>query len=157
MSCPESEQIDAAPPPPGYLTPTKSKNHDGAAHAEPNAERMDTESDPEVEKQFDKSTGKKRCYAGPLVYRIVKQWTTGPQAKLEDREIEHQIYNEMKNYMHASGLKKTPGHKQKDTYIHLWKQYTKEYYNTRDETWVRSLRCPMHYRFGCEAQVRLIT
>ena len=37
----------------------------------------------------------------------------------------------MKLFMHASGVKKTPGHKQKDTDIHLWKQYSKEYYNKR--------------------------
>ena len=105
MPRPESEEIDAAHPPPGYSTPTKPKGNDGAAHAESKAERMDTDSEAEVEKQFEKSTGKKRCYAGPLLYRVVKQWTTGPQAKLEDREIDHQIYTEMKNYMHASGLK----------------------------------------------------
>ena len=71
---------------------------------------MDTESEADVEKEFKESTGKKRSYAGPIIYRVqvVKEWTTGPQAKLEDREIEHQIYTEMKDYMHVSGLKKTP-------------------------------------------------
>ena len=77
MSCPESDEIDAALPPPGYSTPTKAKGNDWAAHAEPDAERTNAESDADVEKQFEKSTGKKRCYAGPLVYRVVKQWTTG--------------------------------------------------------------------------------
>ena len=93
---------------------------------------METESDADVEKEFEKPTGKKRSYAGPLVYRVVKEWTTSPQAKLEDREIDHRIYTEMKNYMHASGLKKTPGHKPKATDIHLWKQCTREYYNKTD-------------------------
>ena len=139
------EEDDAAFPAPGFSTPTKADLNDGAGHVSPDAGRMETESDPEVEKQFDKSTGKKRCYAGPLVYRVVKEWTTGPQAlaKFEDREIEHQIYTEMKNYMHASGLKKTPGHRPKPTDIHPWNQYTKEYYNKRTDEWVRSFRCPM--------------
>ena len=86
MSCPEPEQIEAAPPPPGYSTPTKPIRNDGAAHAEPNAERMETESEADGEKEFEESTGKKRSNAGPIVYRVVKEWITGPQAKLEDRE-----------------------------------------------------------------------
>ena len=157
MSCPESGQIVDAPPPPGFTTPTKPIRNDGAGHAEPDADRMETASEGEGEKEFEVSTGKKRRNTGPLVYRFVKQWTTGSQAKLEPKEIEYQIYTEMKNYMHASGLKKTPGHRPKDTDIHLWKQCTKEYYNKTDAQWVRVFRCPMHYRFGCEAQVRLIT
>ena len=157
MSCRSDEEDDAALPPPGFSTPTKPKGNDGAGHVSPDAGRMETDSDPDVEKQFEESTGKKRCYAGPLVYRVVKEWTTCPQAELEDREIEHQIYTEMKEYMHASGLKKTPGHRPKETDIHLWKQYTKAYYNKRTNEWVRSFRCPMHCRFFCDAPVRLNT
>ena len=129
----ESEENDAALPPPGFTTPTKAKCNDGARHGEPDAERMETESDPDVEKQFDVSTGKRRCYAGPHSYRFIKSWTIGPHAKLEDKVIEHEIYTEMKLFIHASGLKKTPGHKPKDTDsdFHLWKQYSKEYYNKR--------------------------
>ena len=91
MSCPESGQFDAAPPPPGFSTPTKPNRNAGAGHGNPDAERMETESDPDVDKEFDESTGKKRKSAGPIVYRVVKEWTTGPQAKLEEKEIEHQI------------------------------------------------------------------
>ena len=108
MSCPESGQFAAAPPPPGVSTPTKAIRNDGAGHAEPDADRMDTESEADVEKQFGESTGKKRRNAGPLVYRVVKEWTTGPQAKLEEKEIEHQIYTEMQFFMLASGLRRTP-------------------------------------------------
>ena len=43
------EDDDAAPPPPGYSTPTKANRNGGAAHAELDAERMDTESGPNVE------------------------------------------------------------------------------------------------------------
>ena len=73
MSCPESVQIDAALPPPSYSTPTKPIRNDGAVHAESNAERMETESEADVEKEFEESTGKKRSYAGPIVYRVVKE------------------------------------------------------------------------------------
>ena len=106
MSCPESEKMDAAPPPPGFSTPTKSKNNDGACHVSPDAGRMETESDADVEKEFDESTGKKRRNAGPIVYRVVKEWTTGPQAQFEDREIEHQIYTVMKKLYACERLEK---------------------------------------------------
>ena len=58
----ESEEEDAALPPPGFTTPTKAIRNDGAAHAESNAERIETESEADAEKQFDKSMGKKRQY-----------------------------------------------------------------------------------------------
>ena len=119
MSCLESEEIAAAPPPPGFSTPTKSKSNDGAGHAESDDARMETESEAYVEKQFGKLTGKKQCYAGPLVHRIIKQWTTGPTATKEAKVIDHEIYTEMKLYMHASCLEKTPGHLAKPTDIHL--------------------------------------
>ena len=74
MSCPEPEQIDAAPPPPGFTTPTKAIRNDGAAHAESDAERMETASEADVDKQFDESTGKmhkKRKYAPFHEYRLI--------------------------------------------------------------------------------------
>ena len=156
MPRPESEESNAALPPPGFTTPTKAIRNTGAGHADPDDERMETESDPDVEKQFGDSTGR-RCYAGPFTYRFLKQWTIGPHAKLEGKQIEHEIYTEMKLFMHASGLKKTPGHRQKDTDIHLWKQDSKEYYNKRTGEWTRPFRCPMNYRCGCQALVKLIT
>ena len=57
MSCPASEEIDAAPPPPGCSTPPQDESNGGAAHAESDAERMETESEADGEKQVDKSTG----------------------------------------------------------------------------------------------------
>ena len=57
MSCPEPEQINAAPPPPVRPPPTQDESNGGAAHAESDAERMETESEADGEKQFDESTG----------------------------------------------------------------------------------------------------
>ncbi len=78
---------------------------------------------------------------------------------LEDEEIRHEIYTEMKKFMHASGLKKTPGHKPNETDIHLWKHYhdLKEYRNIRIGDWTLPFRCPLRNRCGCQAQVKLIT
>ena len=55
----ESEEDDAATQQPCFSTPTKASLNDGAGHAAQDAERMQTESDADVEKQFDESTGKK--------------------------------------------------------------------------------------------------
>ena len=57
MSCRSDDEGDAAPPPPAFSSPTKTIRNDGAAHAEPDPEGMETESDADVEKQFDESTG----------------------------------------------------------------------------------------------------
>ena len=57
MPRPESEEIDAALPPPGFTTPKKAKLNDGAGHGEPDAEGTDAESDSDVEKKFEESTG----------------------------------------------------------------------------------------------------
>ncbi len=64
----ESEEDDAAPPPPILTTPTKADRNDGACHADSDAEGTVSESDADVEKQFDTSTGKKRNYTGYTTY-----------------------------------------------------------------------------------------
>ena len=56
MPRPESEEVDAAPPPPVSPTQQQDESNGGAAHAESDAERMETESEADGEKQFDKST-----------------------------------------------------------------------------------------------------
>ena len=53
----ESEEEDNALSPPGFSTPTKADRNDGAFHAEPEVEGTEDESDADVEKQFDESTG----------------------------------------------------------------------------------------------------
>ncbi len=72
----KSEEDDDSLSPPGFSTPTKVIRNDGAGHAEPDAEGTESESDADVEKQFDKSTGKKRNYTGYQKYRFIKQWIT---------------------------------------------------------------------------------
>jgi hypothetical protein len=62
MSCRDREEKDDAPLPPGFSTLAKASRNDGVCHAEPDAEGIEDESDADVEKQFDESTGKKREY-----------------------------------------------------------------------------------------------
>ena len=66
MSCPESEEIDAAPPP-GFSTPTKAICNDGTGHAGPDAVGTEANSDRDVEKQFDESTGRSAIMLGPIL------------------------------------------------------------------------------------------
>ena len=68
MSRQESEEDNAAPPPPILTTPTKVSRNDGAGHAGSDAEGTEDESDADVEKEFDESTGKKRNYTGYHTY-----------------------------------------------------------------------------------------
>ena len=106
MSCPASEEIEAAPPPPVCPTPPQDESNGGAAHAESDAERMETASEADGEKQFDKSTGKKRkhTYGAFLEYREVGRWSTGPDSLLEKAEIDHQVRMHMKKFMQDSRL-----------------------------------------------------
>ena len=112
MSCRSDEEADAAPPPLGFSTPTKANCNDGAGHGEPDADRMETESEADVEKQFDKSTGKKRKY-NPFFeyreYREVGRWTTGEDSELEPAEIKQAIKTKMKKFMQDSRLMIAPG------------------------------------------------
>ena len=57
MSCRSDEEDDAALPLLGISTPTKAIRNDGAGHAHPDAQGIESESDADVEKQFDESTG----------------------------------------------------------------------------------------------------
>ena len=58
--------------------------------------------------------------------------------------------------MQDARLFKTPGHKSKSTDIHLWKLYSKEYYNKKSEERVRIYKCPMAHRCKCTARCRVI-
>ena len=123
MSCRSDEEEDAAPPPPGYTTPTKPNRNDGAAHAEPDAEGTNAESDADVEKQFDESTGKKRKYSAFHEYCEVGRWTTGEDSELEPAEIKQAIKTKMKKFMQDSRLMIAPATdpEKKKTDLALWK------------------------------------
>ena len=88
--------------------PTKADRNDGAVHAEPDAESLETESDADAEQKFDESTGKKRKYNPYLKYTEVKRWITGEDSILEPAEIKREIYMLMKKFMQDSRLMKAP-------------------------------------------------
>ncbi len=57
MPCRESEEKQSALPQPSFTAPTKSICNDGAGHGCQDAEETDSESDANVEKEFDESMG----------------------------------------------------------------------------------------------------
>ena len=69
----DSEEEDDALSPPGFSTPTKVIRNDGACHAEPDAEGTESESDADVEKKIDESTGKKRVIKNTVLSRSGSQ------------------------------------------------------------------------------------
>ena len=142
MSDREADEERDALLPPGFSTPTKVNGNDGAGHAEPDAEGTESESDADVEKQFDESTGKKREYHPFRQYTEIKRWKTGAESELEEEQINHEIYTLMKKFMQASRLMKAPGHKQLDSDMGLWKLQRAEYYNSRTDEWIRVYQCP---------------
>ena len=87
MSDREADEERDAPPPPGFSMPTKVNGNDGACHAEPDAEGTESESNADVEKNFDESTRKTRKYYPYLKYTEVKRWSTGKDFMLELAEI----------------------------------------------------------------------
>ena len=155
MPCRPDEEECNAPPDPAFSTPTKVNRNAGAGHAESHAERMDAESAADVEKQFDKSTGRgkaktkprksieKRKYAPFSEYREVGRWATGPESILEPREIDREIYMLMKQYMQTSRLMQTPAHEQLSTDKALWKQHRVEYHNSRTDEFIHMFNCPL--------------
>ena len=121
--------------------------------------RMPKEPNPDVEKQFDKSTGKKstgkkRKYAAFNEYRVVGQWATGPDSLLEAAEIEHQIKMHMKKFRKDIRLMIAPGKdpEKNNTDKALWKQQRKEYWNSRTDEMVHMFKCPMDHRCRCKAR-----
>ncbi len=83
----ETEEEDYAPQPHGFSTPTKAIRNDRAGHACLDAEGTESESDADVEEQFDKWTGKKRNYTCYQKYRFIKHLVTGEEAVLEEAKI----------------------------------------------------------------------
>ena len=92
-----------------------------------------------------------------LDYRVIGTWVTGDQGQLDDTNIDHEIRKSMERFMNESCFFKTPGHHEKPTDIHLWKQFRQPYFNSRTDEWIRPCRCPLAERCDCKVQVRMCT
>ncbi len=83
------------------------------------AETPLTQSDEEEEKRPKQTRKRKRVIAE---YELVKRWVTGERAVQPEDDIERELFEEARELMHLSGLKKLPCHKGPDTDLHLWKK-----------------------------------
>ena len=71
-------------------------------------------------------SGGPRKWNGRADYTLVKQWVTGEHATMEDEDIERELFELARDWMWASKLKKTPGHKSLATDFAMWKQNKKQ-------------------------------
>ena len=53
----EEQSSDSSPPPLSFTAPTKAISNDGAGHGGQDAEETNSESDVNLEKEFNESTG----------------------------------------------------------------------------------------------------
>ena len=97
-------------------TPTKISRNSDAVDGEPGAE--ETESEIEAEEEMEEK-GKTRNYQGYLKFEVQATWVTGPEAELEDADINNQISQRMKKFIDDSRLFKAPDHRPKQTDISL--------------------------------------
>jgi hypothetical protein len=129
-----------------------------AGHAASDAEgKVNGSPQPDAEMQRDKEQGKKLKDQGYLDYRVIGTWVKEDQGQLDDTDIDHEIRKRMERFMTDNRLFKPPGHHEKPTDIHLWKQFCQPYFNSRTDEWIRPFRCPMAKHCDCKAQVRICT
>jgi hypothetical protein len=134
MPCRSDEEEEQFPEP---VTPTKPQCNDGADYDKSDAESPLTQSDEEEEERPKQK--RKRVVAK---YELVKLWITGQQAVQPEENIERELFEEARESIHLSGLKKLPGHKGLDTDLHLWKK-AKAWHKTRTGMSYTIYRCPL--------------
>ncbi len=85
---------------------------------------------------------------------LVKLWVTGERAVLPEEDLERELFEEARQLMHLSGLKKLPGHKGLDNDLHLWKKAS-----TWHKTWTGMLyticSCPLRHWCKCMKTIRV--
>ncbi len=96
-----------APHSPSMTTPTKASRNSDAAHGKSDGEQTESEIEAKEEVEGIKEKGKSHNYQGYLKFEVQATWVSGPDAVLEDADINNQITQRMKKFMEASRLFKT--------------------------------------------------
>ena len=99
---------------PIQLRPRKPPRIDGGGYDNSDAEIPLTPSDEE-----EKERPKQQRKSVVAEYELVKRWVPGERAVQPEEDIERELFEEARELMHLSGLKKLPGHKGLDTDLHL--------------------------------------
>jgi hypothetical protein len=83
--------------------------------------------------------------------RVLAQYelVTGEQAAMNDEDIENQLFEEARQLMQLSRLKKLPGHKGLSNDLHLWKRAGSDH-TTRAGITYTIYRCPMRHQCDCK-------
>jgi hypothetical protein len=149
MPCRSDEEEAQIPQPSNPVTPTKPPRNDGAGYDNSDAEFALTQSDEEQEERPKKK--RKRVIAE---YELVKRWVIRERAVLPEDDIEHELFEEARELMHLSGLKKLPGHKGLDTDLHLWKKASAGH-KTQSGMSYTIYRCPLRHRCKCMKTIRV--
>jgi hypothetical protein len=144
MPCRSDEEEAQIPESPNPVTPTKPPRNDGGGYDNLDAEFPLTQSDEEQEERPKQK--RKHTY--------VKRWVTGERAVLPEDDIERELFEEARELMHLSGLKKLPGHKGPDTDLHLWKN-ARAGHKTRTGMAYTIYCCPLRHRCKCMKTIRV--
>ena len=99
-------------------------------------------------------SGGPRKWNGRADYTLVKQWVTGEHATMEEEDIERELFELARDWMWASKLKKTPGHKSLPTDFAMWKQNKKQI-KKKSGLEVITYRCPLLHHCNCMAGIRI--
>ena len=144
------EEFAQGPESPHPVTPTKSTRNDGAGHADPDAEKSESGSDLDVE-----LPQKRKRSRTILKYEVVKRWTTGERAKLDEEVIQNELREEACELMELSGQKKFPCHRSLDTDLGGWK-FAREHMDKRAVKFA-VYRCPMRHQCKYQWCIRVVT
>ncbi len=112
----------------------KPPSNDGACHDNPNAEIPLTQSDEEEE--FRPKQKRKRAPRVLATCEAVHCWVTKDKATQPEEDIQLEIFEHAKRFMHLSGLKKLPVHKGLDTDHHLWEKAGAHWHTSHGVTYI---------------------
>ena len=105
MPCQDAELDQFAPSDDPPRTPTKSTGNDGAG-----ADNHNDSTESENSSDSDLPQAKQKRRRAPLDYVLIKQWVTGEKAAMDDEDIDNEMFNEAREFMSASLLRKLPVH-----------------------------------------------
>ena len=126
----------------------------GADHELSDDEEMNSRSELTDEQSVERTGPGRKC-VGKADFTLIKCWVTGDRAEMEQEDIERELYELARDFMEASGIKKLPSHTHNENDLGLWK-LNKVFIRRKSGQKIKVYRCPMNYRCGCEARIRII-
>ena len=106
---------DSVPP----CTPPKPTGNGGAGRVDPDGQ-MNSDSEDSDEPQ---SAMSKRKWNGRESWTMITRWVTGEHAKMDQDDIDRELFEFAREWMEVSKLKKLPGHVAKEIDVAQCKQF----------------------------------